>query len=589
MIVAPYYSDQLISEIVAANDIVDLISFYVRLKRGGNSYKGLCPFHSEKTPSFSVSPDKQAYHCFGCGAGGGAVQFVRQIENLDYVEAIKFLAQRAGIVLPEGDDQSRDAQNYQRKMHILQVNKLAAKVFYNNLTSPIGEKARQYLIDRQFGQKAVTGFGVGFAPDSFDDLIAKLRAQDVSDGDMLMAGLVKKSEKTGRIYDFYRGRIMFPIIDVRGNVIGFGGRILGEGVPKYLNSSDSMVFNKSKTLYALNFAKQHCKERIILCEGYVDVIALHQAGFKNAVATLGTALTPEHARLLMRYTGEVVLCYDSDAAGQKATDNAIQLLGAVGLKTKVLRVKRAKDPDEFIKKFGAEAFTELLDGTQHALLYQIQKIREKYNPDRVEEKIAMINEMAAVFASVDSAIDRELLVKEIAVANGISAEAIFTEIRRLQYKNSKKRNNDYKKAKNAQQKSSRAQQIMITNKRSQTECMLLLLMLGDTRVYNHLRGSVAVGFFENSAVQSAAKEVFAARENKQTTDISIILAKLDPEYAKEISLYITKETAYEDNLQAALEMKESLEQTRQKQKQDIESPEQLLGRINQLKDKHTHH
>ena len=586
---APYYSDQLISEIVAANDIVDLISFYVRLKRGGNSYKGLCPFHSEKTPSFSVSPDKQAYHCFGCGAGGGAVQFVRQIENLDYIEAIKFLAQRAGIALPEGDDQSRDAQNYQRKMRMLQVNKLAAKVFYNNLTSPMGEKARQYLIDRQFDQKAVTGFGVGFAPDSFDDLISKLRAQDISDGDMLMAGLVKKSEKTGRIYDFYRGRIMFPIIDVRGNVIGFGGRILGEGVPKYLNSSDSMVFNKSKTLYALNFAKQHCKERIILCEGYVDVIALHQAGFKNAVATLGTALTPEHARLLMRYTGEVVLCYDSDAAGQKATDNAIQLLGAVGLKTKVLRVKRAKDPDEFIKKFGAAAFAELLDGTQHALLYQVQKIREKYIPDRVEEKIAMINEMAAVFAGVDSAIDRELLVKEIAVANGISAEAIFTEIRRLQYKNSKKRNNDYKKAQNAQQKSPQAKQMMITNKRSQTECMLLLLMLGDARVYNHLRDSVTADFFENPAVQSAAKEVFAARENEQTTDISIILAKLDPEYAKEISLYITKETAYEDNLQAAMEMKESLKQTRKKPKQDIESPEQLLGRINELKDKHTHH
>ena len=323
---AGYIPDELIAEITTANDIVDIASSYMKLKRTGSGYTGLCPFHGEKTPSFHISPDKQLYHCFGCGAGGSVLQFIMNIENLDFVDAVKFLASRANIALPEGENKESSDKIHKRKQSIYKINAAAAKFYHANLMKTDNKFYQNYLIERGLDRSTVVRFGIGYAPDSYDGLTQHLLEQGFTENQILDSGIARKSDKNGRLYDFFRNRVIFPIIDVRGNVVAFGGRVTDKSLPKYLNSSDTIAFSKSKTLFAINFAKDHCRERIILCEGYMDVIALHKSGFENAVATLGTALTKEHCAIISRYTKEVLLCYDSDEAGQKATAAAIALL-----------------------------------------------------------------------------------------------------------------------------------------------------------------------------------------------------------------------------------------------------------------------
>lgn len=411
-------------ELKYRNDVESVIGGYVNLKRRGSNLVGLCPFHNEKTPSFTVYPENGSYYCFGCGAGGDVITFIRQMENLDYIEAVKLLADRAGLQMPES---GYDASMQRMKSIVLELNREAARYFHANLLAPAGKQALDYLLNRQLSMATIRHFGLGYAPDGWDGLINHLKTKGYKEQDMLVADLIGRS-KRGGYYDRFRKRVMFPIIDLRGGVIAFGGRILpGEEGAKYMNSSDTPVFKKSRNMFALNFAKNAGGERMILAEGYMDVISLHQAGFTNAVAALGTAFTSEQARLLSRYTKEVVVTLDADAAGQKATDRAMGILSEAGLGVRVLRIPDGKDPDEFIKKNGPSRFSALLDGAIGDVEYKLFMASKGLDTNTNEGKLAYLKRAAAVLAGMGDSIARDLYAGRLADKFGVSKTAILTE------------------------------------------------------------------------------------------------------------------------------------------------------------------
>ena len=418
--------DRFLDELLARTDIVDLVSEAVRLTKKGNSYWGCCPFHSEKTPSFHVVPDRQMYKCFGCGKGGGAVNYVMELENLPFKDAIAVLAQRVGMQVPEFGAAPGARE---RREKILTINKQAARTFHRWLHGPEGAEGLNYLRRRGLSPRTLTNFGLGFAPNRWDGLITELAAQGYDKRDLLDAGLAVSS-KDGRIYDRFRNRVMFPIIDVRGNVIGFGGRVMDDSVPKYLNSPDTPVYNKSRNVFALNIAKTSKAGRVILTEGYMDTISLHQAGFDSAVASLGTALTEEHGQLLSRYFKEAVIAYDGDGAGVAAAQRAIPILEKAGLKVKVLRMQGAKDPDEFIKAYGREAFVKLLDQSENQVDYRLAQIQKKYDLTDDGQKVAFLQEAAQLISTLHSAVEREIYGGHAAQTAGVATDAMKLEVER---------------------------------------------------------------------------------------------------------------------------------------------------------------
>ena len=420
------FPETFLTELTERNDIVEVVSSYVRLsKRSGSNLFGLCPFHSEKTPSFSVSPDKQIYHCFGCGKGGGVINFIMEIENLSFPEAVEFLARRANMPVPE---QENDRESKKRS-RMLALNKDAARFFYEQLSSPGGAPAREYMARRQIGRAAATNFGLGYAPDTWDSLRNAMRDKGYSDFELFDAGLVRKG-KNGGFYDTFRSRLMFPVIDVRGSVIGFSGRILGDGEPKYMNSPETLVFNKSRNLFALNLAKKSKSGYIILSEGNIDVVSLHQAGFDSAVASLGTSLTPEQARLISRYKSEVIIAYDNDGAGIKAAQRAIGILEKLELKVKVLRLSGAKDPDEYIKLKGPDAFRNLLESSENQIDYRLRTITDKYVLTEPEQKVAFLKEATDLLARLPGAVERQVYAMRVAELAGVKGEAVADEVER---------------------------------------------------------------------------------------------------------------------------------------------------------------
>ncbi|MDR1117232.1 MAG: DNA primase [Oscillospiraceae bacterium] len=403
-----------LDELVERSDITEVVSEYVQLKRSGTNLFGICPFHSEKTASFSVAPDKQIYHCFGCGVGGGVINFIMKAENLDYPDAVRFLAARAGMSVPEDGD----ADASKRRAALLSLNKEAARFFYESLMGERGGPARQYLKERGITERTVKRFGLGYAADEWDGLIKAVKGYEKSD--FLDGGLAIKN-KSGGIFDRFRGRIMFPIIDVRENVIGFGGRVMDGSQPKYMNSPETPVYNKSKHLFAMNIARKARQESIILAEGYMDVISLHQAGFSNAVASLGTSLTEAQARLISKYAGSVTIAYDSDAAGRTAADRAIKLLEKTGLQVRILDLPGAKDPDEYIKKFGSESLKLRLERSDSHIEYKLNAIREKYNLSDSEQRVLFLKAAAALLGEIDSRIERVVYAGKVAELGGVSA------------------------------------------------------------------------------------------------------------------------------------------------------------------------
>ena len=422
------FPESFLQELADRNDIADVVSGYVRLtKRSGANLFGLCPFHNEKTPSFSVSPDKQIYHCFGCGKGGSVINFIMEIENLSFPDAVEFLARRAGMEVP--DDGDREQRN--RRERLLALNKEAARFFHGALVDARGKPAQDYIARRGISPGMVKTFGLGFAPDSFYELVDAMRQKGFQDFELIDAGLANGNKSGKGVHDIFRNRLMFPVIDVRGNVIGFSGRILGDGEPKYLNTRETPVFNKSRNLFALNLAKKSKNGYILLTEGNIDVVSLHQAGFDSAVASLGTSLTPEQARLISRYTGEVVIAYDNDAAGQKAAQRAIGILSPLDLKVRVLQMEGAKDPDEFIKARGPDAFANLLSGSENHILYQLSKAAAGRDLQSDEGRVAYLKAAADIVARLPSPVEREIYAARVAETAGISRDGVLAEVERL--------------------------------------------------------------------------------------------------------------------------------------------------------------
>ncbi len=425
---ATRFTEAFLGELHDKNPIEEIISSYIQLKRSGRTLRGLCPFHNEKTPSFFVYPETSSYYCFGCGAGGDVITFIRSIENLDYLDSVKLLADRAGMNMPQNDGSAEINSNLRRRIY--EANRAAARFFHETLYTDKGEAQLDYLNRRGVPKQMITHFGLGAAPDSWSGLLDYLTEKGFKRDELVAANLVRVSEKNGKKYyfDAFRNKVMFPVIDIRGNVVAFGGRVLDNSKPKYINTSDTLVYKKSNELFALNFAKNGNNGRLILCEGYMDVIALHAAGFKNAVAGLGTALTSEQVGLISRYADEVSLCYDNDEAGQKAVRAALNLFSKTGVKVKVIKLSGGKDPDEIIKNHGSDYFKRLLEGADNDIEYKLGRAREKYVLETADGKLGFLKEAVSVLASC-GAIECDIYSGRLSDELEVSKEAIMSQIK----------------------------------------------------------------------------------------------------------------------------------------------------------------
>ncbi len=527
--------DRFIDELTARCDIVDIVSRYVTLKKSGNNYFGLCPFHNEKTASFSVAPDKQIFYCFGCGAGGGPIRFIMDIEGLEFSDAVRFLAKQYNMEVPETGGNPRRQQERKR---VLAALKDAARFFYAQLHSPSGAQALQYFRQRRLTKRTMGNFGLGYAPDSFHALLDAMTAKGYTKDELQAAGLIACSQK-GTYYDQFRNRVMFPIIDVRGDVIGFGGRVMDDSKPKYLNSTETMVFNKRRNLFAMNLAKKTKSEYFLLAEGYMDVIALHQAGFDSAVASLGTALTDEQARLLTRYTKTVIICYDADTAGQTAAQRAIDILKKAGLRVKILRIPGAKDPDEFIQTKGAEAFRKLIERSDNDVRYRIASAREKYDFTEDDQRILFLREAAGIIAALDNPVERDVYTASTAKLAGVTQTAFQQEVKnaqtRIQYRQKRQYHRQVRAP--AQAIQPKESSIHYDNVRSaRAEEGLLSLLFSDAALLSDMREKVQPEDFSSPVLGKIYEHAIALFDSGRSITVSALESVLQPE---EIQLLVT--------------------------------------------------
>lgn len=524
----PYYSDELIEEVRSRNDIVDVIGSYVRLKKKGSTYFGLCPFHNEKTGSFSVSPNKQMYYCFGCGAGGNVFTFLMQYENFTFGEAMQSLADRVGIELPKQEMTSAQRREADRRTRLLEINKEAAKYFYMLLRSPRGQKAYQYFKKRELSDETMQKFGLGYSDQYSDDLYRYLRKKGYDDDILKDSGLITIDEVRGG-HDKFWNRAMFPIMDVHNRVIGFGGRVMGDGEPKYLNSPETRIFDKSRNLYGLNIARTTRKNQLLLCEGYMDVIALHQAGFDNAVASLGTALTSGHANLLKRYTKEVYLTYDSDGAGVKAALRAIPILKEVGIVTKVINMRPYKDPDEFIKALGAEEYQKRLDEAENSFLFEIRIMQENYDMNDPESKTAFYNEIAQKLLGFSEELERNNYIEAVAEKYQIGFDNLRKLVNNLAVKGGIVR--EHTPLKSGINENKKKEDGM-----KQSQKLLLTWLIEDTRLFGAIKGLVTAEDFTEELYHRVATELFAQFEADGSVNPAQIISRFpEADEQKEIA------------------------------------------------------
>lgn len=515
-----YYPEEIVEEVRQRNDIVDVISSHVRLSKRGSTYMGLCPFHNEKTPSFSVSGNKQMYYCFGCGVGGNVFTFIMEYENYTFVEAMKTLADRAGITLPQTEMSNEEKQKADLRGRILEINKLAGKYFYYQLKSERGKGAYHYLQNRGLSNETIVKFGLGYSNKYSDDLYQYLKQQGYDDGLLKETGLVTLDEQKGG-HDKFWNRIMFPIMDVNNRVIGFGGRVMGEGMPKYLNSPETKVFDKSRNLYGLNLARQSRERSIIICEGYMDVISLHQAGFHNAVASLGTAFTGLQANLLKRYTDEVLLTYDSDEAGTKAALRAIPILKEAGLSAKVIRMEPYKDPDEFIKNMGREAFEDRIANAQNSFFFEIEVLERSFDLSDPEDKTRFFNETAKKLTGFPEEIERNNYIEAIdrryqvgfdnlrKLVNRYGAQLIHRE---TSYHNARESDRKLKKGEDGFAKSQK---------------LLLTWLMEDASLFEKIKGIITPEDFKEDLYYQVAKMLFEQYETAGQVTPARILNNFD--------------------------------------------------------------
>lgn len=528
---AYYFTEEFLSALRARCDIETVVSRYVTLKASGANKFGLCPFHNERTPSFSVNSSKELFKCFGCGASGDVISFIMRIENLSYVDAVVFLANSVGMDIPVRQEAGNQTKELRKK--ILEMNKVAAKYFHDVLLSDEGRPGREYFTQRRLTKKTITHFGLGFSPDSWDSLLKHLQKEGFSLNDIKASGLV--TNKEGHTYDAFRGRVMFPIIDQRYNVIGFGARTIksDEKTAKYINTGETVAFSKKNNLFGLNFAKDNASQGLILCEGYMDVIALHQAGITNAVAPLGTAFTDSQARLINRYTKNVILCFDSDNAGKAATARALTITASVGLTAKVFNVPDGKDPDEFIKKNGADAFLKLINQSENSVDYKINEAKRKYNLNILEEKVECMREIVAILAQIRDKIEMELYVNKVSKDMDVTPESINAEIKSYIIKQQRKRKEDEARKTmndyiapydriNRQRSANR--------KAAQAEDMILTILINKPEMLDTINQHID----ESDFATDFNRKIFMILKNKipenvLTEPINILSAELEPE------------------------------------------------------------
>ena len=528
-----YCPDELIEEVRSRNDIVDVISGYLRLTKKGSSYFGLCPFHNEKSPSFSVSREKQMYYCFGCGAGGNVFTFIMEYENYTFVEALKMLAERAGVELPEMEYSKEAKEKADLKVSVLEVNKLAAKYYYAQLKTDNGKLAHEYLTKRKLSEETITAFGLGYSNKYSDDLYRYLKTKGYSDEVISKAGLISIDERKG-VYDKFWNRVMFPIMDVNNRVIGFGGRVMGDAKPKYLNSPETIVFDKSRNLYGLNRARTSRKPYFLICEGYMDVIALHQAGFTNAVASLGTALTSGHASLIKRYVNEVYLTYDSDEAGTKAALRGIPILKEAGITAKIIRMDPYKDPDEFIKNLGAEAFEERIHKARNGFMFSLEILEKDYDMNSPEGKTEFYNEAAKRLCSFEEEIERNNYIEAVAQAYHLGYENLRKLVGKMAVKSGLA--TPAVRPKQAAGKESHREDGNITSQK-----VLITWLLEDERIFTQIKKYITPKDFTEELYTTVAELLYKQYEEGTLNPAKIMNHFTDEEEHREVaSLFHTK-------------------------------------------------
>ena len=537
----PRYSDELIEEVRQSNDIVDVISQYVHLKRSGRNYFGLCPFHNEKSPSFSVSPDKQIFHCFGCGVGGNAFTFLMKIEGINFVEAVQTLAERANIQLPTLENNADTAKEI-LKSKVLKVNEIAANFYHENLYLPDSKIAQEYIKKRKLTNETLKSFKIGFSG-KFDELYHKLKKEGFEDPEILESGLVNKNER-GQYIDRYRNRLMFPICDARGRVIAFGGRVLDDSKPKYINSPENVAYSKGRNLFGLNVAKkQGHLQQILIVEGYMDVISLHQRGITNVVAPLGTALTQQQGWLLRKNAEQIVLSFDSDEAGLNAKIRALDILQDMGCDIRVLQMEGAKDPDEYIVKYGNARFKKLIDNALSVIEFKVKVLKQNLNLDNTNDKIKFLNEIAKLISKIDNNIEREVYIEKIAKEYEISKEAIYAEVNKLVYSDSKTEK-ILEKAKPVIKHTENLEKISeATKKRENT--ILSMLLMGEINIFQIIKQNIKVEDFKDSINKKIAIKLYEELE-KGNSNINSIIDKLNEEEQSRITEIMADDYEIED-------------------------------------------
>lgn len=528
------YPEELVEEVRARNDIVDVVGSYVKIQRKGSSYFGLCPFHSEKSPSFSVSQNKQMYYCFGCGAGGNVISFVMNYENYSFQEAVKYLADRAGITLPEAEYSKEAKEKEARRMQILEANREAAKYFYYQLRNKNGEAGYRYLTGRKLSDETLNKFGLGFSCVTSNDLVKYLESKGFSDEIIRAAGLASYDEKYG-MQDKFWNRVMYPIQDINHRVIGFGGRVMSDAKPKYLNSPETEVFDKSRNLYGLNFARTSRKNHFILCEGYMDVIAMHQAGFTEAVASLGTAFTSGQASLLHRYTDSVFLAYDSDGAGVSAALRAIGILRDAGMTGKVINMRPYKDPDEFIKNEGAEAFQQRIDEAENSFFYEIRMLEANFNIKDPDERTKFIREISNKLMSFPDEIERENYMSAIADKYMIN----YDSLKKLVVQNAAKNGGEYKPIEKPKSGIHKPDDPDQNAKRVQR--LLLTWLCDEPALFKKIKEYISPDDFTNELYNKVAAKMFADLENGSVNPAFIVSMFEDEKDQAEVALIFNSE------------------------------------------------
>ena len=530
------YSDEVINDVRQSNDIVDVISQYVHLKRSGRNFFGLCPFHNEKSPSFSVSPDKQIFHCFGCGVGGNVFSFITQIEGINFVEAVQMLAERANIQLPTLQDNG-DSQREELKAKVYKVNEFTAEFYHQNLYKPQAKIAQEYVKKRQLSNETLKSFKIGFSG-KFDELYQELKKQGFGEREILESGLVNKNER-GQYIDRYRNRLMFPICDARGKVIAFGGRVLDDSKPKYINSPENVVYSKGRNLFGLNVAKKGDLKRILIVEGYMDVISLHQRGITNVVAPLGTALTEQQGWLLRKNSEQIILSFDSDEAGLKAKLRALDILQNMGCDLRILQMEGAKDPDEYIIKYGNARFNNLVDKALSIIEFKVKILKKDLNLENTNDKIKFLNEIAKLISNVNNTIEREVYIEKIAKEYDISKEAIYAEVNKLTYKNVKTEK-VLEKPKPVVTHIKREEKVISEAVKRRENTVISLLLMGDLNIFEILRQNIKAENFQDEVNKKIAQKLYEEFE-KGNSNINAIIDNLEQDEQNQITMIMSED------------------------------------------------